>query len=345
MTRPAARHGALGVLTVAVLLAGCGAQPTTSPATPTTTRLSPAAAVPRAATTTCSPGSTASYPPLSTLPRPGAMPAGTLMATIAQRGTLVVGISGDTRLLGARDTLPGKGGRPEGFDIDIAREIAKAIFGPDNVDSHLQFRVITAAERIPLLNKGVGDGGVDMVARAMTMTCDRWENAQARVAFSQVYLLAQQEVLVRNGSGPQSIQALAEAKARVCAPKGSTSIDRLKAYPGVVPVEVDIHSDCLAAWQQGEVDAITGDNTILAGFADQDPLAKVVGPALEDEPYGLAVSPDQREFVQFVNAVLDRLTAGGRWQAIYDSWLAGPLGAATPPRPNTTRPLTWQPKS
>ena len=71
-------------------------------------------------------------------------------------------------------------------------------------------------------------------------------------------------------------------------------------------------------FQQGQVDAITGDDTILAGFAAQDPYAKVVGDAISDEPYGIGVPADQVDMVRFVNGVLDQAKADGTWAEIYD---------------------------
>jgi polar amino acid transport system substrate-binding protein len=291
----------------------------------------------------CRPGATASYPPLPDT-SPASWPSGSLMQTIKDRGYLVVGVSGDTRLLGARNAL--RGGQLEGFDIDIARQVALAIFG---TESAVRFKVITGGQRIPLVNTGAGTRsaplpGVDLVARAMTMTCDRWKNADPTkqvVAFSSVYLMAHQRLLVRSDSRVTSVAQLQKARARVCAPTGSTSLDRIRQYPGIRPVPVEIHSDCLALWQQGKVDAITGDDAILAGFRAQDPHAVIVGPWLEDEPYGLAVAPGHKEFARFLNAVLAKIRTDGTWQRLYTTWLraALPDSLATPPVPDYGRPV------
>ena len=90
------------------------------------------------------------------------------------------------------------------------------------------------------------------------------------------------------------------------------------------------HTGCLVLFQQGKVDAITGDDTILAGFVAQDPYAKVVGEAFSAEPYGIGVAADQVDLVQFVNGVLDQAKADGTWAASYDRWL-GALGPAPAP--------------
>ena len=61
----------------------------------------------------------------------------------------------------------------------------------------------------------------------------------------------------------------------MCVAKGSTNFDNMKNYPDVIRVPVDDISDCMVLFQQGEVDAVTGDDTVLAGFVAQDPYAKV----------------------------------------------------------------------
>jgi polar amino acid transport system substrate-binding protein len=88
--------------------------------------------------------------------------------------------------------------------------------------------------------------------------------------------------------------------------------------------------DCLVAFQQNEVDAISTDDTILAGMAAQDPYAKVIGPKFTQEPYGMAMSKEHPEFTKFVNGVLAKNRADGTWKATYERWL-GDFGAAPSP--------------
>ena len=253
----------------------------------------------------------------------------------------MVGVSGDSLLLGARD--PNKPDSFSGFDIDLARAVAKAIYGPGG-ENQVQFRVITAAQRIPLVNAGSGDGGIDMVARNMTMTCSRWKD----VNFSATYYVAEQRVLVpstASAADPKNAtkvpQILGSEKARVCAPAGSTSIQRIANDPrfnGIVPVEVDQHTTCLAMLQQNRVDAITGDSTVLAGLAAQDTHVTVLDTSYGAEPYGLAVSKEHKEFAQFVNTVLKDYISSGQWQKSYDRWFQKALGPATPPELKYGRP-------
>ena len=251
---------------------------------------------------------------------PSATAQGATVAKIRERGRLVAGVSADTYLLGSRNPLTGQ---IEGFDIDMVKAVAGAILGEEDL---YQLKVITAAQRIPALEKGE----VDIVARNMTITCDRWE----QIAFSSEYYRSGQKILVRKGSKAKSISDLGGQK--VCAPKGTSSMDNLiKAAPKAIPVGADNHTGCLALFQQGEVAAITGDDTVLAGLAAQDPYAVVPAQkAFTAEPYGLGFNKDDVDFVRFVNARLAQMRTDGEWTRIYNRWLREALGPAPePPTP------------
>ena len=268
------------------------------------------------ATATCE-NPTASYAPGGLRPSPGETPAG--LDAIKKRKRLIAGVSADTYLLASRNP---ENGRIEGFDIDMVRAMAKAIFGDENA---YQLRVITAAQRIPALR----DGEVDIVARNMTITCDRW----TQIAFSSEYYRSGQKVLVRKGSRATSLADLKGEK--VCAPRATSSLENLKKRaPEAVPVEADSHTGCLVLFQSGEVAAITGDDTVLAGLAAQDPYAVVpTQRAFTAEPYGIGINLKNADLVRFVNARLEQMRDNGEWTAIYNRWLAEPLGPApSPPR-------------
>lgn len=296
------------VLAVALALGACTPSRTAEVPTPAA-RASSAPAAPPAAAPTCS-DLTASYAPdPDTLDGDSAS-----IREIRERGRLVVGVSADTLLMGARNPLSG---RIEGFDIDMLRAVAESIFGdPDRIS----YRVITSGQRLDVLQ----DGSVDLVARTFSITCERWDE----IAFSAEYLTAGQKVLVTRDSTATGIADLDGR--RVCAPDGTTTLARLAEYPGVEAVPAATHTRCLVLFQQGKVDAITGDDTILAGFAAQDPYAKVVGDAISAEPYGIGVAADDVELVKYVNAVLDEVKADGRWEASYRTWLRA-LGPAPEP--------------
>jgi polar amino acid transport system substrate-binding protein len=253
------------------------------------------------------------------LPSPGSMPQGSTMATIADRGRLIVGVDQNTDLFGFRDPATGQ---LQGFDIDIAREMARAIFGdPDRI----QLRVVNAKERESVLQSGE----VDLVVRTYSITCARKE----LVDFSTVYYDANQKILSAKGSGIDSAAALAGK--RVCAVSGTTSLSKLyELNPRPQIFGATAWTDCLLMLQQGQVDAISTDDAVLKGLAKQDPTVDVVGESIAKEPYGIGVNKERPDLVSFVNGVLERIRSDGTWQRIYDRWLLQELGPSPgPPEP------------
>ena len=119
----------------------------------------------------------------------------------------------------------------------------------------------------------------------------------------------------------------------ICTPTGSTSYANLrKRFPDLTAITADTDGGCLVLFQQGKAYGISGDDTVLAGEAAQDPYAKVIkGERFSDEPYGLGISLKHPEFVRFVNSVLEQMKTDGRWKASYDKWLAPDLGPAPAP--------------
>ena len=240
--------------------------------------------------------------------RPDGVTSGGLVDTIRRRGYLKAGIDQNTLLLAYANPL--RDNRIEGFEIDLLRQLSRALFGrPDRVKPV----ALTTAERV----QAAQDGTVDVVADAFTITCSRL----TQVAFSSPYLTAAQRLLVPLHSRARKLSDLAGR--RVCATTGSTTLTKLKRFKRVVPHAVPQRIDCLVALQRGETDAITSDDTILRGFRAQDPYTKIVGPPIEAEPYGIAISKDHPEFVRFVNGVLARLRADGTMQRLYRRWLPG----------------------
>jgi polar amino acid transport system substrate-binding protein len=299
-----------------VALAGCTSTPDPVTTTPTAAATpAPAAAAP--ADTSCQPRK--SLAPTGSLPAPGKMPSGSFMATIQKRGRLILGTSQDTLLFSSRNAFTGQ---VEGFDVDMGRQIAKAIFGdPDKI----QIKVIGYDKRISSLT----DGSVDLVADTMTINCERLK----QVNFSTVYYDAGQKVLVSTASKATGIDQLGGQK--VCAAVGSTSLANIAAVrtsPKPVPVARPGFADCLVAFQRNEVAAISTDDTILYGLAAQDPYAKVVGDRFTEEPYGMAMANTHPEFTRFVNAVLQQERTDGTWAATYTKWLKDFGAAPAPPK-------------
>ncbi|WP_026455018.1 glutamate ABC transporter substrate-binding protein [Saccharomonospora iraqiensis] len=310
--------GLLAVVS-AVVLAGCGVSaepvdpaPVESVARPTPagTEIDPELARGGSASRDCN--ATASLPP------DAEVADGSTMAEIRERGYLIAGVDQNTFLFGFSDPDTGE---LHGFDIDIARAVAESLLGdPDAI----RFRAISSADRIDVLK----EGAVDIVVRTFSVTCERREE----VNFSSVYYVAGQRVLVDADSDVEGIRDLGGE--RVCATRESTSLRNIaESRPRPVPVAVDDWSDCLVLLQQGQVAAVSTDDTILAGMRAQDRTStKIVGDRFTNEYYGIGIPKGDEDMVRYVNAVLEDVR-GGTWQDSYETWLREDLGDAAPPEP------------
>lgn len=308
------------LLAFAVLAAGCGDDPLQARSTAEVAPETTAAPVTPPTCPDPTADATRSYDAID----PDAPTTDDKVLEIRRRGRLIVGVAADVLLFSARNPL--KANAPiEGFDIEMLKAVARKIFQTDQVDNKIEYRVITYAQRLPSLI----DNSVDIVAHTMTINCVRWQ----QIAFSTTYFDSGQRVLVGRSSTAESVDDLNKQKARICAPEGSTNIDNINVpeYSDLRVVGVSDITDCLVKFQQGDVDAVTGDDTVLAGFAAQDPYAKVVGPAFSSEPYGMGVNKSNVGFVRFVNGVLEQMRSSGEWKRHYDTWLSVLGRAPAPP--------------
>jgi polar amino acid transport system substrate-binding protein len=307
-------------LASAAVLAGCtspGARPaaplTTSAATRTAALVKKAS---HAAVPACNPEASS----LAPVGPPDITP-GSWMAHIRTRGHLIAGVDQNTYHFEYYNPLDGQ---IEGFDIDMVNAVAKAIFG--TAAGHVVYKAISDNDRIPDIQKGI----VDIVAHTMSIKCDRLQ----QVAFSAVYFIAHERILVPKNSAVQTRADLGGKK--VCVTSSSDSAAGLVA--GLPPAErpviesVPYITDCLVLLQQDQVAAIASDDSILDGLMLQDQFVVVRGPALTDELYGLAISKLHPEFVQFVNAVLAREIASGAWLDRYKYWISTKNVPSPPPQ-------------
>lgn len=299
-----------------VVVSACARTEVPPPITvPPPTVIDPGSAAPDADTPGCDPSTvTRSLRPDAAAlaaAEGGEVAPGSYMAAIQARERLRVGV--DTATLRFSSVNPFTGAF-EGFDVEIAREIALALFGSRDA---IEFVAIPYSERVDVL-AAQPEPLVDLVIDTFTINCDR----DARIDFSTEYFTSRQKLLVRTDSEVDSIDDMT-AEDRVCATANSTSIENLTALPEPRPQAVPVldQADCLVLLQQGRVDAISTDDTILAGMAAQDRNLVIVGDGFSEEPYGVGLPPDRPEFVRYVNAVLDQVRSSGRWNQLYDEWL------------------------
>jgi len=251
-------------------------------------------------------------------PFPTQAQAEAAVAGIRQRKRLLVGLDVGSNLFSFRNPLTGE---IAGFDVDIAGEVARDIFGDPGA---VEYRILSSADRITALQ----DNTVDIVVKTMTMTCER----RKQVYFSTAYFLASQRILAPRSSDISRPADLSGK--RVCVVSGTTSQRRVQEIdPPPTIITVVSWADCLVALQQLDVDAVSTDDAILAGLVAQDPYLHIVGPTMAEEPYGIGVSLANAGLVRFVNATLERIRTDGTWNTLYRKWLTVLGPAPGPPAP------------
>ena len=236
---------------------------------------------------------------------------------------LKIGIKFDQPGLGLK-----KGSEYTGFDVDVATYIAKEL-GTDA--ANITWVQAPSAQRETLISTGQ----VDMVVATYSITDARKE----KVSFAGPYFIAGQDLLVRADdtsiTGPDTLKGK-----KLCSVTGSTSAQKVKdAYPGVQLQEFATYSECLPALANKGVDALTTDDTILAGFASQPEYTgkfKVVGKPFSEEKYGIGLKKGDTATCEKVNAAITKMISDGSWQKAIDANL-GPAnykpGTGNPPTP------------
>lgn len=251
-------------------------------------------------------------------PFPTRAEADAAVAAIRKRGRLLVGLDIGSNLFSFRDPITGE---VTGFDVDIAGEVARDIFGNPRA---VEYRILSSSDRIAALQ----NNSVDIVVKTMTITCERRE----KVNFSTVYFTGYQRILAPRDSPITQPEDLSGK--RVCVARGTTSLDRVREIePQPVIISVVTWADCLVALQQREVDAVSTDDAILAGLVAQDPYLHIVGPSMAEQPYGIGINLANTPLVRFVNGTLERIRTDGTWDTLYRRWLTVLGPAPAPPTP------------
>lgn len=243
--------------------------------------------------------------------------AGTTMAKLADKGSITIGTKFDQPLFGLR----GPSGEPEGFDVEIGQIIAAKLgIKPDKI----KWVESVSANREPFIQ----DGKVDIVVATYTINDDRKEV----VDFAGPYFQAGQTILVKKDNtdinGPDDL-----AGKTVCSVEGSTPAANIEAsYPDVKLQLTDAYSNCLEPLRNDQVDAITTDNVILAGFVDQNEGEfKLAGEPFTEEPYGIGLKKGDTAFRNFLNDTLEESFKDGSWVKAWESTAGVVLETPKPP--------------
>jgi glutamate transport system substrate-binding protein len=156
------------------------------------------------------------------------------------------------------------------------------------------------------------------------------------VDFAGPYFQAGQDILVATGN-PKGINGPDDLKGnKVCSVSGSTPAATVQEEYGVTTADLtlfDTYTKCRDALANGQVDAVTTDNVILAGYASEAPdKFELIGEPFTEEPYGIGIPEGQEEFCDFINETLQEAAESGAYQEAFES-TAGVVIEKTPELP------------
>ncbi|MEU2894912.1 glutamate ABC transporter substrate-binding protein [Streptomyces sp. NPDC001273] len=222
---------------------------------------------------------------------------------------------GEKIKIGIKYDQPGLGlktpdGSFTGFDVDVATYVAKELgYEPDQIE----WVETKSADRETALARG----DVKLIAATYSITDER----KQKVDFAGPYLLAHQDLLIKSDADISEATDLNDKK--LCSVTGSTSAQNVKKdfAPKAQLSNRGGYSECLSALQNGQVDALTTDDSILAGYAAQDAYKgkfKLAGLKLSNENYGIGVKKGDTETVNKVNEALEKMVSDGAWQKAVD---------------------------
>ncbi|WP_105973456.1 glutamate ABC transporter substrate-binding protein [Streptomyces geranii] len=238
--------------------------------------------------------------------------------------------SGDSKSItvGIKFDQPGIGQKTpqgySGFDVDVAKYIAKEL---GYSEDQIEWKESKSADRETMLQRG----DVEFIAASYSINDER----QKKVDFAGPYLLAHQDVLIR--SDDDSIKSPADLNSKkLCSVTGSTSAQNVKEKlaPKAQLQEYPTYSACLTGLQNKAIDALTTDDSILAGYASQDAFKgkfKLGGFKMTNENYGIGVKKGS-DLKAKINTALEKMVSDGSWQKAVDANF-GPAGYKNEPAP------------
>lgn len=225
---------------------------------------------------------------------------------IKSRGKVYVGVRTDTYPFGFID----KKGHYAGYDVDLAKLIARKIFDKDGC---IKFVNVNASDRMMKLYSE----DIDMIIATMSITPSR----QQILDFSDAYYVSGQTMLVRRGSNIKSLKDMGGKRAIIVF--GSTAERSLRsAIPNIGILGYKTYGEAYRALKKGKGDAMISDESILLGLAANDYDVELLPKKYSSEPYGIAFRKgnESKEIIRFVNIVLNEEKRSGNLKKLQEKY-------------------------
>ncbi len=226
---------------------------------------------------------------------------------IKERGALKVGVKIDVPKFGYRDP---KTDKIDGFEVDVARAIAKKILGNR---SKIDLQAVNAKTRGPLLD----NGEVDLVIATFTITDERKKSYN----FSDPYFTDGVGLLVKKAAKIKSLKDLNGKKIGVA--QSATSKAAVQAEADKLGIKVEFlefatYPEIKAALDSGRVDCFSVDGSILNGYLDKSTM--ILPERFSPQNYGVASKKGNEGLAQLVNETINEMKTTGQIDKLIKKW-------------------------
>jgi polar amino acid transport system substrate-binding protein len=205
-------------------------------------------------------------------------------------------------------------GKLVGFDIDLAKLIAKSLLGDEN---KIEFVVVTSEGRWPAVNSGRADIGL----ASTTVYPDR----ALRVAFTRPYIDSSISILVRQDTNVSTLAGLNNAKFTLANLSNPQMADRAKRFlPNVKVLTFDTPAALFTAVKSGQAQAMQMDTPVVNWYAANNKEMKVIPEHLGViQGNAIFMKPGDFTLWLWMDTMVQELTAGSRYAEyteIYKKW-------------------------
>ncbi|MBX7490153.1 cysteine ABC transporter substrate-binding protein [Helicobacter turcicus] len=228
------------------------------------------------------------------------------LTAIQQKGVITVGVFSDKPPFGFVNDK----GENDGFDVYIARQIAKDLLGDA---SKVKFELVEAASRVEFLKSGK----VDLIMANFTKTPERAEV----VDFATPYMKVALGVVSKGGV----IKDIADLKGKKLIVNKGTTADFYftKNHPEIDLIKFDQNTEAFLALKDGRGDALAHDNLLLFAWAKENlDFVVAIGKLGNEDVIAPAVKKGDKTLLEWVNQEIAKLNENGFMQEAYTKTLA-----------------------
>jgi glutamate/aspartate transport system substrate-binding protein len=242
-------------------------------------------------------------------------------------GSIVMGVreSGGAVSFALGDT------KYSGFHVELCQRIVAEIEKQVGRKVEINYQLVTAQNRIPLLQNGT----IDIECGVTTNNAIR----QKDVAFLSTTYVEEVRMAVRANSGLTSVSQLTSKS--VATTTGSTGVQHLRRHERSLGVDFrEVYgkdaSDSFLLLESGRAEAFVTDSQILASLiaVSKNPSEYIItGEVLNVEPIAIMIRKDDAALKALGNSVIAQHIRSGEMQKLWDKWFNQPI----PPKNITLR--------